>query len=461
MVDLRSGLTPALIARYNRPGPRYTSYPTAPLMREDFAVHQYETALQEGSADRPLSLYFHLPFCKSLCYYCGCHMMVTNKPCKIEQYLAYLLHEIDLIAERVSSQRRVTHIHWGGGTPTFLSPDQMDRLIRHIHDLFNVAADAEIGIEADPRTLTPEHLSVARKGGFNRISLGVQDLDPLVQEAIGRIQPEEMVRRSVQDCRDAGIDRISLDLIYGLPHQTPASWERTLERVLAMAPDRLSIFSYAHVPWIKKHQRVIPAEALPSPEEKMALFLTAIEHLSAAGYRHIGMDHFARPDDPLCVAQDEGRLHRNFQGYATDAGCDIVGLGLSSISQLDRLYVQNEKGLNEYYRRMGSSELPVARGVALTRDDVIRRHVIMRLMCDFFIDRTEVESRFGIAFDEYFEAAIDRLPDLEVNGLATDDGRRIAATDVGRLFIRNVAMLFDAYLPADAQSATHRFSQTV
>src|SRR5690606_12520558 len=225
------------------------------------------------------------------------------------------------------------HVHWGGGTPTFLSPDQMHRLVAHIHDRFRISPEAEIGFEADPRTLTPQHLAVAREGGFNRISLGVQDLDPTVQAAIGRIQPESMVRQAMADCRSAGIDRIALDLIYGLPHQNRTSWQHTLERVIDMAPDRLSVFSDAHVPWIKKHQRAIPVEALPSPEAKMDLFLLAIEHLTRPGYRHVGMDHFARPDDPLCMAQDEGRLHRNFQGYATDAGCDLLGLGLSSIGQ--------------------------------------------------------------------------------------------------------------------------------
>lgn len=460
MLDLRSRMTPDLIVRYDRPGPRYTSYPTAPHMRPEVGAPRYAEALLRADATRPLSLYFHLPFCKSLCYYCGCHMMVTNRPEKIEEYVDYLIREIEMMAELASPDRIVTHIHWGGGTPTFLSPRQMERLIGEIRGRFRISPDAEIGIEADPRTLTREHLEVAREGGFNRISLGVQDLDEGVQQAIGRIQPESMVRQSVNDSRAAGIERIALDLIYGLPHQSRATWEHTLDRVINLAPDRLSVFSYAHVPWLKKHQRAIPTAALPSPEAKMDLFLTAIERLTDSGYRHVGMDHFAHPDDPLCVAQDEGRLHRNFQGYATDAGCDLLGLGLSSISQLDRMYVQNEKGLRGYYERLDRSELPTTRGVELTYDDVIRRHVIMRLMCDFAVSRVDVSTRFDLDFDEYFDAALSRLPDLEDHGLITDDGVEIRATSIGRLLIRNVAMEFDAYLTR-GEGASVGFSQTV
>ncbi|HEX7071539.1 MAG TPA: oxygen-independent coproporphyrinogen III oxidase, partial [Rhodothermales bacterium] len=331
-------LTPELISHYNRPGPRYTSYPTAPLMKESFDPATYGEALSTGSSTRPLSLYFHLPFCKSLCLYCGCHMMVTNQPERIEQYLEFLFREIEMVSGTVSGDRVVTHLHWGGGTPTYLGANQMSRLIAHIRESFRIAPEGEVGVEADPRTLTAEHVEVLREGGFNRVSLGVQDLDPDVQQAIGRIQPESLVAESMRMLRDAGFDRISLDLIYGLPHQSRASFRQTLEHVVAMGPERLSLFSYAHVPWLKKHQRAIPSDALPSPVEKLELFLDAIDYLTDAGYRHVGMDHFARSDDPLCVAQDEGRLHRNFQGYATDAGCDLLGLGLSSISQLDRMY---------------------------------------------------------------------------------------------------------------------------
>ena len=460
MPDLRSQITPSLIARYNRPGPRYTSYPTAPQFCEDFDVVDYAEALGSGH-ERPLSLYFHLPFCKSLCYYCGCHMMVTSRPERIDEYLTHLIREIQLVAGLLEHERPVTHVHWGGGTPTFLSPHQMKWLMLHIRDRFHVVGDAEVSIEADPRTLTEQHVDAARCGGFNRVSLGVQDLDERVQEAIGRIQPEEMVIESVRQCRRAGFDGISLDLIYGLPHQTTETFRDTLTRVLAMEPDRLSVFSYAHVPWIKKHQRAIPQEALPTPEAKMDLFLMAIEMLTEAGYRHVGMDHFARPDDPLCVAQDEGRLHRNFQGYATDAGCDLVGLGLSSISQLDRMYVQNEKGLDDYYRRIECGTLPVHRGLVLTQDDVVRRYVIMRLMCDFAIDRRDVESRFDLEFDAYFARSLDALAELERGGLVTDDGHTIRATDAGRLLIRNVAMPFDAFLAPDVVAGRPTYSQTV
>lgn len=461
MKHLRSQITPELVTHYDRPGPRYTSYPTAPKLREDFDALQYVRGLCDGSADRPLSLYFHLPFCKSLCYYCGCHMLVTYRPSKIEQYLAYLVRGMNLVTGLLRPERVVRFVHWGGGTPTYLRPEQVTSLMSHIRDQFTLHELAEISIEADPRTLTVQHVAAARAAGFNRISLGVQDLDEQVQNAIGRIQSEAVVRDSVEMCRSAGFDSISADLIYGLPHQTEATFHETLRRVLALDPDRLSLFSYAHVPWIKKHQRAIPSDCLPSPPEKLNLLLLSIETLTEAGFRYVGMDHFAREDDPLCRAQDEGRLHRNFQGYATDAGCDLLGFGISSISQLDRIYVQNEKGLSDYYRRLGFGELPVFRGVSLTDDDVIRRRVITRLMCDFVVDRAEIENTFGIDFNAHFAGAIDGLAEPARHALVTDDGRHIRVTELGRLFVRNIAMLFDAYLKPQAPKETPTYSQTI
>ena len=461
MKNLRYQITPELVTHFNRPGPRYTSYPTAPQMRDEFDASTYQVALTAADASRPLSLYVHLPFCKSLCNYCGCHMMVTHHREKIEQYLGYLSREIDLVGQIVDPGRIVHYVHWGGGTPTYLSPQEIERLMRKIRRVFHLAPDAEISIEADPRTTTPEHVRAARRAGFNRISLGVQDLDPAVQQAVGRIQPETLVRQVMANCRTEGFESISLDLIYGLPKQTPESFAETLHRVAAMDPERCSLFSYAHVPWMKKHQRLISTVDLPSPREKLSLLLLGIETLTSAGLRYVGMDHFVKPSDPLCIAQDQGRLHRNFQGYATDSGCDLIGLGVSAISQLDCMYVQNQKGLAPYYQALDRNVLPIFRGIALQKDDLIRRHVITRLMCDFVIDRPSVESAFGIDFDAYFPEAVRGLVDLEEHELVVDDGLHIRATDLGRLLVRNVAMLFDAYLPASAVEGRPEFSQTI
>ena len=325
-----------------------------------------------------------------------------------------------------------------------------------------MAPDAEVSIEADPRNLSREHLEAARRGGFNRISFGVQDFDPKVQEAIGRIQPEELVWEAVETSRELGFESISIDLIYGLPYQTVASFDRTIDRVLALGPDRISLFSYAHVPWIKKHQILIPTAELPAPEDKLRIFTHTIARLTEdGGYRYVGMDHFAREDDSLCRAQDEGTLYRNFQGYSTHAGSDIYAFGISGISQLEWVYAQNVKDLPSYYRSINAGVLPTQRGVRLSPEDQLRRHVITRLMCDFALDRDQIEQKFGIDFDEYFADALPGLADLEENGLIEISDRKIRVTDVGRLFIRNVAMPFDAYLKQGKRTDTPTFSQTV
>lgn len=453
-----------LVAQYNRPGPRYTSYPTAPHFTEDFGAIEFLSEIRQSNKqpDRVLSLYVHLPFCKSLCYYCGCHMMVTHRPEKIEQYVRYVEREVDLVAREIHPDRVVKQIHWGGGTPTFLSPGQIERLAATLNRRFTVAPDAEVSIEADPRNLSREHLEAARRGGFNRISFGVQDFDPKVQEAIGRIQPEELVWEAVETSRELGFESISIDLIYGLPYQTVASFDRTIDRVLALGPDRISLFSYAHVPWIKKHQILIPTAELPAPEDKLRIFTHTIARLTEdGGYRYVGMDHFAREDDSLCRAQDEGTLYRNFQGYSTHAGSDIYAFGISGISQLEWVYAQNVKDLPSYYRSINAGVLPTQRGVRLSPEDQLRRHVITRLMCDFALDRDQIEQRFGIDFDEHFADALPGLADLEENGLIEISDRKIRVTDVGRLFIRNVAMPFDAYLKQDKRTDTPTFSQTV
>ncbi|MEP0548818.1 MAG: oxygen-independent coproporphyrinogen III oxidase [Rhodothermales bacterium] len=452
-----------LARRMSRPGPRYTSYPTAPHFHDGFGPDDYGAALDRlrDEPDRPLSLYTHVLFCAKLCHYCGCHMRVTDRPEPVERYRAYLERELDLVAERVGEGQLVRQIHWGGGTPTTLGPAGIERLMAHTRRRFTVAADAEVGLEADPRTLTRAHLEAARRAGFNRLSFGVQSFDPVVQEAIGRVQPFEQVRQATEWARALGFEGLSFDLIYGLPHQTPERFARTLDLAASLEPDRLSVFGYAHVPWMKKHQRLIDAEALPDAEARLRLYALAFDALTARGYRHVGMDHFARPGDPLCQAQDAGTLHRNFQGYATHADCALLGFGASAIGGFGRVYAQNEKGLAAYYAALDAGRLPVARGLRLSDEDVLRRHVITRLMCDFALDKRAVEARFGIDFDRHFADALDALAALEAEGVVVLGPDRIVVPERGRPFVRNAAMAFDAYLDRAEATAAPRYSQTV
>ncbi len=450
-----------LARRMSRPGPRYTSYPTAPHFHDGFGADDYADALGRLDPAQPLSLYTHVLFCAKLCYYCGCHMRVTDRPEPIERYRTYLEREMDLVAERLGEGRLVRQIHWGGGTPTTLGPAGIERLMAHTRRRFTVATDAEIGLEADPRTLTRAHLEAARRAGFNRLSFGVQSFDPVVQEAIGRVQPFEQVRQATEWARALGFEGLSFDLIYGLPHQTPERFARTLDLAASLGPDRLSVFGYAHVPWMKKHQQLISEEALPDPEARLRLYALAFDALTARGYRHVGMDHFARPDDPLCQAQDAGTLHRNFQGYATHAECALLGFGTSAIGGFGRTYAQNEKGLSAYYDTLDAGRLPIARGLVLSDEDVLRRHVITRLMCDFALDKRAVEVRFGIDFDAHFADALDDLAALEAAGVVVLGSDRIVVTERGRPFVRNAAMAFDAYLDRAGATAAPRYSQTV
>lgn len=454
-----------LVQKYNRPGPRYTSYPTAPHFHEAFGPDDALATIRRSNADAgggDLSLYVHLPFCRSLCYYCGCHMMVTHRPEKIARYLDYVEREIDLVSREVAPGRRVVQLHWGGGTPTFLAPEQIERLMGVLAHRFEIAPGAEVSIEADPRGLTEAHVEAARRAGFNRISFGVQDLDAEVQLAIGRIQPVEVVAQSAAWARQYGFDGISFDLIYGLPHQTVDRFMQTVDQVVEMAPDRVSVFSYAHVPWLKKHQTAIDTALLPSPEEKLRILLATTERLAqAGGYRYIGMDHFARPGDSLAAAADAGTMQRNFQGYSTHAGSELYGFGISAISQLADAYAQNEKGLPRYYAALDAGRLPAERGYRLTGDDRLRRFVIMRLMSHFALDIPAVEERFGIRFDETFADALAALAPMEADGLVTLTPRRIEVTETGRFFIRNVAMPFDAYLEQPGAAPRPKYSQTV
>lgn len=452
-----------LVQKYNRPGPRYTSYPPAPHFRADFPPEQAVALLQADNRQSdlaPLSLYVHLPFCHTLCYYCGCHMIVTHRLEKIARYLDYLTREIALVSRWVAPGRPVVQLHWGGGTPTYLSPDQIVALMKVLRRHFDITPDAEIGIEADPRRLTRAHLEAVREAGFNRISFGVQDLDPTVQQAINRVQPYEQVATVTQWARELGFASVSYDLIYGLPYQNLTQFERTIRQVIALGPDRISLFSYAHVPWKKKHQRLIREEWLPRPAEKLQLFLQAVELLTTeGGYRYIGMDHFARPDDPLSQALDEGTLQRNFQGYSTHGGTELYAFGISAISQLCNAYVQNVLTLPEYYEALDKELLPVGKGYLLTDEDRLRRHVIMSLMCHFRLDIPAVEQRFGIDFTAHFAEALAQLQEMEDDGLVVRTPEAITVTERGRFFIRNVAMAFDAYLSTTANRPL--YSQTV
>ena len=448
-----------LIRQYARPVPRYTSYPTAPHFSTAIGPDAFLDALRsprEGT-HRPLSLYVHLPFCRQLCYYCGCHMKITHDPERITRYLSFLKREIDLIAAHVHPEREVVQLHWGGGTPTYLTPVQIEELGTHLHQRFTIAPDAEISLEADPRELTEAHLEAACRVGFNRLSIGVQDFDPTVQEAINRVQPERQVRDAVEWARALGFESINLDLVYGLPHQHSAQFADTIDTVLDIDPDRIALFSYAHVPEIKNHQKLLPEDALPAPSEKLAIFKVALERLTqdrAAGkngYRFIGMDHFARPTDELARAQDARQLHRNFQGYSTRAGAEVVAFGVSGISQLERLYAQNVKAIDAYYDRVEVGQPAVYRGYSLTPDDQLRRHVIMDLMCHFELDKRAVETwawdtlETEIDFDTHFAAAQSALAPMARDGLVTLDEAMIEVQPVGRLLIRPIAAAFDAY----------------
>ncbi len=464
-----------LVRKYNRPGPRYTSYPPAPIFDEQFSSAEYLSKLARlrlprtiGEGEPPhdrqhrhgLSLYLHLPFCKSLCYYCGCHMVVTQNRDRIAEYLTYLKREIDLVASHIGDDNRVVQVHWGGGTPTYLNPVQLGSLMRHLRERFIFDEDAEIALEADPRGMTASHLQAAREAGFNRISMGVQDFDAAVQKAINRVQPQELVENVTAAARRLGFEGISFDLIYGLPHQTVESFMRTIDEVVRIAPDRISLFSYAHVPWKKKHQQVIADDSLPTSEVKMKILVETVSRLTElGGYRYIGMDHFAREEDPLTSALDAGTLQRNFQGYSTHAGTDLLGFGVSAISQVDDAYAQNHLDFPSYYRAIDEGEPPTAKGYRLSLDDRLRRYIIMRLMCDLTLEIGDVERHFGIDFWTRFTRELRELKMLENDELVEIGTRSIRITPRGRLLIRNVAMVFDAY--SRPGHGAGRYSQTV
>ena len=448
-----------LLEKYSVPGPRYTSYPTAPHFHTGFGERDWAETLAAPAADRALSLYTHIPFCDSLCHYCGCNMVATRDYSKTRPYLATLDQEMAHTAQRVDGTRVVRQLHWGGGTPTYLNPDDIRRLMAMTRAHFTLAPDAEISCEADPRELTREHLVALRESGFNRVSFGVQDLDPAVQQAVNRIQSEALIRQVLDWSRELGFSSINLDLIVGLPKQTVASFSRTLERVSAWAPDRLAVFGYAHVPWLKKHQNLIQEADLPDAATRLGLQQAVDDALGAAGYVNIGLDHFARPDDELVHAQRNKTLWRNFQGYTTHKDCDILSFGVSGISQTADVYMQNEKNLKRYQERIAASGFAVERGIRLSRDDRIRRDAITRVMCDLELDFAAFGGEWGIAFSDYFSDALADLQPLADDGLVTIADSKISVTPSGRLFLRNIGMCFDRYLK-EAAGEQPRYSKT-
>ena len=439
-----------VLKRFNSQGPRYTSYPTAPVFSPEFTDSDFRQEILEtnanGGAASPLSLYFHFPFCAKLCYFCGCNMRVSHDRQLIRQYNEYLKREIDLIAPMISRQRRVVQMHWGGGTPSHLLPDEIIDVGRHIKQRFNFGKDVEASVEIDPRNLDREHILAFAEIGFNRTSFGVQDFNQRVQEAINRVQSEEITRQTVLWARELGFQSINLDLIYGLPYQTVETFADTVDKVIDISPDRIAVFNYAHVPWLKKHQSVMPADAMPSPDERLAILKMSSEKLIAAGYEYIGMDHFAKPSDELAIAQKEGTLYRNFQGYSTKAGADVYAFGLSAISQFENIYAQNLKDFKAYYSRIDDGRVGTGVGYRMTADDHVRKETIMQLMCNLEIDKQAIGRKFGIDFEEYFRGDIPKLDRFVSEGLVSNDPDAIRVIGSGILIIRNIAMCFDAYL---------------
>ena len=443
-----------LIEKYDYAGPRYTSYPTAPQFHEGFGAEQYrQVAADTNASGSPLSLYFHIPFCDTVCYYCACNKVVTKDRGQAQPYLQSLYREIAMQGELFDRSRKVEQLHWGGGTPTFISHDEMRELMRVTGEHFNLADDdsGEYSIEVDPREANADTIALLREIGFNRMSLGVQDFDPRVQRAVNRIQSEEQTLAVLQAARDEGFRSISIDLIYGLSFQSVESFARTLDRIIEVGPDRLSVFNYAHLPERFMPQRRIKDEDLPSPEEKLDILNMTIDHLTAAGYVFIGMDHFARPDDELAIAQRDGTLYRNFQGYSTHSECDLVAIGVTSIGMVGSTYSQNARTIDEYTKEIDAGKLPIFRGIELSEDDLLRRDVITRLICHFQLDFSSVEQRWGIKFSDYFAADLGRLAAMQQDGLLDMDDSGIRVLPRGRLLIRNICMEFDKYLPPVSQ----------
>jgi len=453
-------LNPDLVRRYDRSGPRYTSYPPATAFRDEFSESDYRAAAARSEArqpPKPLSLYFHIPFCATVCYYCACNKIITRNRARAEPYLAALIQELGLQAALFGAERRVEQLHWGGGTPTFLSGAQMRELMQATRRHFRLTDDdsGEYSIEIDPRTIEAQDMAMLRALGFNRVSFGVQDFDPRVQQAVNRIQSEEQTLAVMQAARHEGFHSISIDLIYGLPLQSEDSFSATLDKVIAARPDRLAVFNYAHLPQRFKTQRQIDTASLPAPEEKLRILALTIERLQNAGYLYVGMDHFALPGDKLSLALSEGTLQRNFQGFSSHAQCELVAMGISAIGQIDDCYAQNVRGADEYYAALKAARLPLFRGLRLSDDDQLRRRVIADLICHGHVDKHAVSADF----DGYFAREMAGLAPMQSDGLVRLDEDAIRVLAPGRLLIRNICMLFDHHLRAE--SRPERFSRAI
>lgn len=438
-----------LIERLPANGPRYTSYPTADRFTTDFTEKNYITALEQrssGALNRPLSLYIHIPFCNVVCFYCGCNKIVTKDKSRADVYLDYLEKETNLLKPHLKGIHRLEQLHFGGGTPTFLSDEQLSRVFEIIKSTFELVDNGEYSIEIDPRKVTRENVLHLAKLGFNRMSVGIQDFDPQVQQAVNRIQSEEETRAVIDAAREAGFKSISVDLLYGLPHQSVESMKKTLAKVMALSPDRLALYNYAHLPHLFMPQRRIDTSAVPSTNIKMDILQYAVNTLTDAGYVFIGMDHFAKPQDELSVALRHGRLQRNFQGYSTHADCDLIGLGISSIGKVGNIYCQNQKTEDEYYANIDNGHLPIMRGYTLNKDDILRRSIIQSLMCRFFLSILPYEEQYAISFDNYFAVEMEELKTMQQYGLVEIEPKYIWVTDKGRFLIRNIAMIFDYHL---------------
>ena len=451
-----------LIRRYDKAGPRYTSYPTAVQFHDGFNEATYhEYAVNSNTLPlKPLSLYVHIPFCDTVCFYCACNKVVTKDRSKAAPYLARLQQEMRLQSALFNPERPVTQLHWGGGTPTFLSHAEMRELMEGIRKNFKLFDDdsGEYSIEIDPREMQADTVALLRELGFNRMSLGVQDFDPKVQKAVNRIQSEEQTFRVLENAHSEGFKSVSLDVIYGLPLQSVESFAATLEKILAIKPERLSVFNYAHLPTLFKPQRRINQADLPSPAEKLEILQNTINRLIEAGYVYIGMDHFALPDDELALAQRNGTLYRNFQGYSTHADCDLIGLGITSIGKVGDSYSQNVKTLDEYYTLIDGGHLPVFRGVGLTADDKLRRAVITQLICHFNLEFSRIETEYNIDFKQYFSLELAELEKMQADGLLVYNDKRIEILPAGKLLVRNICMIFDAYL---RENKEQRFSKVI
>lgn len=448
--------------KYSKPGPRYTSYPTAVEFGNGYSYDEYIASLETSNhTKRPLSIYVHLPFCRSACYFCGCNVLYTSKEENKERYIDYLEKELEILAKHLDTKREVSQFHFGGGTPTFFSAEQLERIIKLFRSYFtNFSTDAEVSCEIDPRFFNEEQMKVLQEGGFNRLSFGAQDFDEKVQVATHRIQSLEVSKGAVDLSRKYGIKSVNIDLIYGLPYQSFDSFKNTLEKTVSMDPNRLAIFNYAHVPWMMKTMRKIDETTLPTPDVKLEIMKYAIDYLTTHGYKMIGMDHFAKPDDELFKSIATGGIHRNFQGYTTKGGADLIGVGITSIGEGEDWYGQNIKTLKEYEEAIDSGRLPFEKGIKLSRDDLVRKSVIMYMMANFELNFKMIEKEFGIIFKDYFKDGLEALGQFADEELITVDENGIVVSETGKLLIRNIVMVFDPYLKKIPESK-RRFSKTV